>query len=47
MTDILELIYFEGDLLKTTISALLLVLIFEFVLTIICIIKSAYKSVVR
>ena len=47
MDEILELIYFEGDLLKTACSMLVLVLIFEFFLTIICIIKSAYKSVVR
>lgn len=47
MDGLFEFIYIEGDLLKTVCSMFLVVLIFEFVLTIICIIKSAYKSVVR
>lgn len=47
MEDLFNIIYFEGDLLKTYISALLVILIFEFVISIICIIKSAYKNVVR
>lgn len=47
MQEIFDMIYYEGDILKTCISALCVVLIFELVLSILCIIKSAYKSVVR
>lgn len=45
MNEVIEQIYFEGDLMKTCVSLFLFVLIFEFVLSIFYIVKSAYRSV--
>lgn len=47
MDDIFNMIYVEGDILKSVCCMFMLVILFEFVLSIICIIKSAYKSVIK